>query len=43
MQGQENCPALHGGRADARSLTFTKNEEEGGLLPLPTFPLIIKL
>ena len=24
-------------------MTDVKNEEEGGLLPLPTFPLIIKL
>ena len=43
MLGQENSPAQPGGGADDGSLCLLKNEEEVGLLPLPTFPLIVKL
>lgn len=41
--GQENSPAPCGGELMMETWRLLKNEEEGNLLPLPIFLLIIKL
>lgn len=42
MQGQENSPTEHGGRTDGGSLTSAQARGRRCLLPLLTFPLVLK-